>query len=128
MDSQHESSQPEGHCQPDVDPLINPCRTPALFAHTAEGLIIAEDIGCQYEYARDHASCPHCTGHLRVMAQINHAGRGISEMVCLCLDCQVESTLLFDVSNDGYQAWLATMLNDLYVNNYDGPPRRPATI
>ena len=111
------------HKQPD-DPSVNANRTNNLYALTSEGYIIAEDIACQYDYAREYAACPHCGGQLRVAAQINRASQGLNELVCTCTQCGSRTSLLFDVSNTVYQKWLAKQLGDLYIRNYEGPPRR----
>lgn len=126
MDFLRRFRKQDSQAQTHVDPLVNPQRTPTLFAPTAEGYIIAQDIGSQYEYATEHAHCPECGGQLQVMAQINRAGQGLNEMVCVCLVCYAGCNLLFDISNEVYQAWLADMMGELYIQNYDGPPREPA--
>jgi hypothetical protein len=107
------------------DPTVNPNRTGNLYALTPEGYIIAEDIACQYEYAQEHTACPDCGGQLRVAAQINRASQGLNELVCTCEHCGKRASLLFDVSNEAYQAWIADQLGDLYIRNYEGAPRRP---
>lgn len=116
-------SQPDQ--PPDDDPTINPARTSDLYRLTAEGYIIAQDIACQYDYANTAAHCPTCGSSLRVAAQLNRAAQGLNEMVCLCTNCGQRHSLIFDVSNDVYQLWLAGQLGDLYIRNYEGEPRRP---
>jgi transcription elongation factor Elf1 len=108
------------------DPAVNPRRTRDLYRLTEEGYIIAQDIACQYEYAQQHMPCPRCGSQMKVMAQINRASQGINELVCSCTTCGQRTSLLFDVSNAVYQAWIARQLGDLYIRNYDGPPRTPA--
>lgn len=108
------------------DPLRNPQRTPALFRHTPEGYIIAEDISSQYDYVKYNAACPACRGLLRVTAHISRATRGLSEIRCECRICHHPTILLFDISNTAYQRWLASLMGDLYTRHYAGPPRHPA--
>ncbi|GEM_PF-1902602 len=115
------SHQDEDH----NDPTFNPERTDDLYALTEEGYIIAQDIACQFEYV-EHAVCPDCGGELLLVAQINRASQGLNELVCACKQCNQRSSLIFDVSNTTYQTWMSRQLGDLYVRNYDGPPRRPA--
>ncbi len=107
------------------DSSVNPSRTESLFALTKEGYVIAEDIACQYEFAETEP-CPHCDGPLKVLAQINRASQGLNELVCACRQCGRRSSIIFDVSNNVYQDWMAEQLGDLYIRNYDGPPRRPS--
>ncbi len=112
--------------RPPADPAVNPRRTRDLYALTPEGYIIAQDIACQYEFARDIARCPYCDGTLRIAAQLNRASQGLNELVCMCTACNRRTSLIFDVSNDVYQRWIASQMGDLYLRNYDGPARRPA--
>ncbi len=109
-----------------ADWLHNPRRTPALYRRTAEGHIIAEDIACQHEYVTRRARCPACGGALRVVAQIDRAAEGLSELVCECQRCLGLTRLHFDISNAAYQGWLAGLQGELYIRRYDGPPRTPA--
>jgi ribosomal protein S27AE len=97
-----------------------------LYRLTADGYIIAQDVDCQYEYARK-TSCPHCGGALVIAAHLNRAGQGLSELVALCQDCRQRTSFIFDISNDVFQAWWAEQLGPLYIRQYDGPPREPVT-
>jgi hypothetical protein len=108
----------------ELPPGTNPYRDEFLFWLTREGYIIAEDITCQHEYVQAMA-CPHCGGELTVVALLNRAGQGLSEVVSLCHDCRARTNVIFDISNDVYQAWWAAQLGDMYVQQYDGPPRVP---
>ncbi|MBC6937574.1 MAG: hypothetical protein DWB42_17310 [Chloroflexi bacterium] len=109
----------------DADPGFNPNRTPDLFALTAEGYIIAQDIACQYEYVEAQL-CADCGCPLHVIAQINRSYQGLNELVTACPNCGRNYSFIFDVSNEVYQRWWAQRLGDLYVKNYEGPPRRAA--
>jgi hypothetical protein len=102
----------------------NPQRDQYLFWLTDEGYIIAQDIACQHEYVRQ-SCCPHCGGALKLMAHLNRAGQGLSEMVTICVQCRERVIFIFDISNEVYQAWWATQLGDFYLRQFDGPPRRP---
>lgn len=108
-----------------TDPTYNPRRTSELYAKTPEGYIIAQDIACQYEYAREQP-CPHCGGRLNVVAQLNRASQGLNELVCLCHGCHRRTSFIFDISNEVYQKWLARNLGENYTQSYDGPPRKAA--
>lgn len=122
-------AQPGGQEWPGTNPadwLRNPQRTPALYRRTAEGYIIAEDMACQYEYATLHACCPACGGRLGVVAQIDRAADGLSELVCECRRCEQTARLHFDISNAAYQGWLAGLQGELYTRRYDGSPRTAA--
>ncbi len=110
---------------PKVDPGINTQRTDDLFRLTSEGYIIAHDIASQYEYAQKQ-TCPDCECPFHVIAQINRSFQGLNELVAACPNCGKNATFIFDISNDVYQRWLAERLGDLYVQNYDGPPRKAA--
>ncbi len=107
------------------DATVNPNRTEDLFQLTKEGYVIAQDIASQYEYV-EMQPCPHCDGPLKVAAQLNRASQGLNELVCACQRCQRRSSIIFDVSNEVYQGWMARQLGHLYIRNYDGPPRKPA--
>ena len=102
----------------------NPYRDEYLFWLTEDGYIIAEDVNCQNEYVQA-TSCPHCGGQLRVAAHLNRAGQGLSELVALCTDCRQRANFIFDISNRAYQTWWAGQLGDLYLRQFDGPPRKP---
>jgi hypothetical protein len=106
------------------DPTINPNRTKELFALTADGYIIAQDIGCQYELIETRR-CDNCQGKLRPIAQINRAFQGLNEVVTLCEKCGQRHSFIFDISNDVYQVWWAENMGDNYMRIYDGPPRTP---
>ncbi len=114
-----------GKAQAEDHPIINPDRNDDLYALTPEGYVIAQDIACQYEYV-EQQSCPYCGGALTVAAQINRSGQGLNELVCACQQCRRRTSVIFDISNDVYQAWLAGQFGKLYVRNYDGKPRKPA--
>lgn len=109
------------------DPTYNPFRDEYLYSHTSEGYIIAYDIASQNEYV-DHSSCEECGGQLAVIAVLNRAGQGLSEMVAFCRDCKTRTSFLFDISNEVYQSWWADQLGDLYIQQYDGPSRVPASV
>ncbi|MBN1680301.1 MAG: hypothetical protein JW966_08405 [Anaerolineae bacterium] len=104
---------------------FNPARDEYLYWLTQDGYIIAQDAACQYEYVQTTV-CPHCNdAPLIVMAHLNRAGQGLSEMVAICPNCRERSNFIFDISNDVYQTWWAEQLGSLYVQQYDGPPREP---
>ena len=115
--------------QPEPDPLqdvgYNPRRDKHLYWRTADGYLIAQDVNCQHEYVVK-SSCSHCGGPLKMVAHINRAGQGLSEMVALCTRCRQRANFIFDISNDVYQEWWARQLGPLYLRQYDGPPRTPA--
>jgi hypothetical protein len=102
----------------------NPKRDEYLFWLTEEGYITAQDVNCQYEYI-NQTPCPNCGGLLRIVAHINRAGQGLSELVAMCGHCRQRTSLIFDISNEVFQAWWAEQLGPLYVRQYDGPPREP---
>ncbi len=102
----------------------NPRRDEHLFWWTDDGYIVAQDVNCQYEYVTE-THCPECGGSLRVMAHINRAGQGLSELAAMCVDCHVRGSFIFDISNDVFQAWWAEQLGSMYVRQYDGPTRLP---
>jgi len=104
----------------------NARRDEYLYWLTADGYIIAQDVNCQHEYVQ-MSPCPHCGGTLKIMAHINRAGQGLSEIVALCPACHQRANFIFDISNDVYQAWWADQLGPLYLRQYDGDPREPAT-
>ena len=120
---QRADASPSG--TPGSDPGANPRRTADLYAPTPEGYLIAQDIACQYLYTK-HAACPDCGGSLRVAAHIDRAGEGLNELLCQCAACGSRSSVLFDVSNEVFQAWLGDLLGDLYTRHYAGPPRTAA--
>ena len=105
----------------------NPNRDDDLFALTADGYIIAQDIACQHEYIYAQA-CPHCgaASSLTPIASINRSFQGLNEMVARCTHCNRPAGFIFDISNTRYQEWLAERMGDLYAPVYDGPPRVPA--
>lgn len=107
------------------DPGYNPKRTNDLFRLTGDGYIIAQDIACQYEYVKMQ-KCADCGCPLNVIAQINRSFQGLNEIVTACPNCGKNYNFIFDISNDVYQRWWAERLGDMYVQNYDGTPRRPA--
>lgn len=108
-----------------VDSGINANRTGDLFKLTGEGYILAHDVASQYEYVQKQ-TCPDCACPLNIIAQINRSFQGLNELVAACPNCGKNSSFIFDISNDVYQHWLAERLGELYVQNYDGPPRQPA--
>ncbi|NDJ87487.1 MAG: hypothetical protein GYB66_16555 [Chloroflexi bacterium] len=112
---QRERSFPKGY---------NPNRNEYLYWYTREGYIIAQDILCQYEFV-DRAQCPECGGKLRVVAHLNRDGQGLSEMVSLCTACGHNVNVIFDISNEIYQEWLAEQLGPMYVPPFEEEPRTP---
>ncbi len=102
----------------------NPAREATLYWRTDEGYIVAHDVSCQHEYI-ERAYCPTCDGPLSVVAHLNRAGQGLSELVAVCRECGTRASFVFDISNTVYQAWWAAQLGPLYVQQYDGPPREP---
>jgi hypothetical protein len=117
------------HDHVEIDPFragYNPNRDEHLYWLTEDGYIIAQDETCQQEYVQQ-MPCPHCGGSLMVMAHLNRGGQGLSELVALCHDCRQRANFIFDISNEVYQAWWAEQLGDLYICQYDGPPRKPCT-
>jgi 4-hydroxy-3-methylbut-2-en-1-yl diphosphate synthase IspG/GcpE len=104
------------------DPAQNPDRTGDLFKLTGDGYIIAQDISSQYEYVQAQA-CPGCGCPLQVIAQINRSFQGLNELVAACPNCGKNASFIFDISNEVYQTWWAERMGDMYVQNYDGPPR-----
>lgn len=109
---------------PELPPGYNPNRDDYLFWLTEEGYVIAHDIACQQEYV-DETPCPQCDGSLVVVAHINRAGQGLSELVAMCHHCHTRYSFIFDISNEVYQAWWAEQLGSLYIQQYDGKPRAP---
>lgn len=107
------------------DPGYNPNRTSDLFKLTGDGYIIAQDMVCQYEYAQMQ-KCADCGCPLNVIAQINRSFQGLNELVTACPNCGKNYSFIFDISNNVYQSWWSERLGDLYVQNYDGKPRKPA--
>jgi hypothetical protein len=112
------------------DPLqevgYNAQRDEYLYWLTADGYIIAQDVNCQHEYVQE-SPCPHCGGTLKIVAHINRAGQGLSEIVALCTTCRQRANFIFDISNEVYQVWWADQLGPLYLRQYEGDPREPAT-
>jgi len=102
----------------------NPNRDDHLYWFTEDGYIIAQDVVCQHEYI-EQTPCPDCAGELAVVAHLNRAGQGLSELVTLCRDCRARVNFIFDISNDVYQTWWAEQLGLMYVRQFDGPPRDP---
>lgn len=107
------------------DPAVNPNRTADLFALTDEGYIIAQDIACQQEFV-DHQCCHYCESGLVSIAQLNRAFQGLHETVAFCPNCSERYSFIFDISNDVYQEWWASLTGDAYVRAYDGEPREAA--
>jgi hypothetical protein len=118
-------NQQDGQEDSNADPSVNPHRTAELFAPTAEGYLIAQDIACQYEYVQQVARCAACGSSLRVAGLITRAALGLNEIVCICTACQARTSLTFDISNAVYQTWLAGQMGDFYSSSYNGPPRKP---
>ena len=108
-----------------LDSGVNAGRTGDLYKRTSEGYIIAHDIAAQYDYAQKQ-TCPDCNCPLQVIAQINRSFQGLNELVTACPNCGQNRSFIFDISNEVYQRWLAERLGELYVQNYDGPPRKAA--
>jgi hypothetical protein len=102
----------------------NPHRNEYLYWYTEEGYIIAQDVLCQHEYI-EQTPCPHCGGTLAVVAHLNRGGQGLSELVAMCPQCRQRVNIIFDISNEVYQAWWAEQLGPLYFQQYDEPPRVP---
>ncbi len=115
---------PQADDDQDVPVGFNPNRDGCLYWLTEDGYIIAQDVACQHEYV-EQTPCPDCGGDLVVVAHLNRAGQGLSELVTLCRACHTRVNLIFDISNDMYQAWWAEQLGLMYVCQYDGPPREP---
>jgi transcription elongation factor Elf1 len=107
------------------DLATNPNRTADLYARTAEGFLIAQDITCQYDYA-NYIACPACGSDVRVAAHIDRASEGLNALCYECTRCAFRTDVLFDISNEVYQAWLSDLLGDLYTRHFEGPPRVPA--
>ena len=108
------------------DPNYNPNRTEDLFALTGDGYIIAQDIACQTAYVAEQP-CPACGERetLRLVAQINHSFQGLNELVTVCTHCGKKTSFIFDISNDVYQQWWATIMGDAYIRplmGRHGPP------
>jgi hypothetical protein len=108
----------------DLPAGYNPHRDDYLYWLTEEGYIIAQDITCQPEYIQA-TPCPECGGPLMVVATLNRAGQGLSELVAVCRGCRARSSFIFDISNDAYQAWWAEQMGDLYIQQHDCAPRLP---
>lgn len=105
------------------DPGYNSSRTDDLYALTADGYIIAQDVVCQNEYVHSQR-CPHCRQQtMTVMAKLNRSFQGLNELVAICTNCHERSSYIFDISNEVYQNWLAVQMGDLYTHIYEGPPR-----
>jgi hypothetical protein len=108
-----------------VDPVgYNPGRDEYLFWLTGDGYIVAQDVACQHEYVQQ-TPCDHCGGELVIVAHLNRAGQGLSELVTVCGECHQRANFIFDISNNVYQAWWADQLGPLYIQQYDGDPREP---
>ena len=117
--------------QPEAEPAsstigYNAQRDKYLFWRTKEGYIIAQDVNCQHDYV-SRTPCESCGGPLRVVAHINRAGQGLSEIVVMCEECRQRTSFIFDTSNDVFQAWWSEQLGPLYVRQYDEAPREPFT-
>jgi ribosomal protein S27AE len=106
------------------DLATNPNRTADLYVRTAEGYLIAQDIACQYDYA-NFITCPDCGSGVRVAAHIDRASEGLNALFYECMRCAFRTDVLFDISNEVYQAWLSGLLGDLYTRHFEGPPRVP---
>jgi hypothetical protein len=109
-----------------ADPGFNPHRTDDLFALTADGFIIAQDIVCQYEFVNAQR-CPETGKRLKIIAQINRAFQGLNEVVTISLGTGKQHNFIFDISNDVYQSWWAELMGDSYVRQFDGPARKAAS-
>jgi hypothetical protein len=118
------SAPPPEPERPDVPIGYNPNRDDYLFWQTEEGYLIAQDMACQHEYIELNP-CSNCGGELVVVAHLNRAGQGLSEMVAICRNCHQRANFIFDISNDVYQTWWSEQLGSLYIQQYDGPPRLP---
>jgi uncharacterized CHY-type Zn-finger protein len=102
----------------------NADRDKCLYWRTEEGYIIAQDVNCQHEYV-NATPCANCGGPLRVVAHINRAGQGLSEIVAMCGECRQRTSYIFDISNDVFQRWWAEQLGPLYVRQFEDAPREP---
>jgi hypothetical protein len=109
----------------ELPPGYNPNRDKYLYWLTEEGYVIAQDIACQQEYIEE-TPCPQCDGKLIVVAHLNRAGQGLSELVTVCHGCHSRYSFIFDISNEVYQKWWASQLGPLYIQQHDGPPRSPS--
>jgi hypothetical protein len=105
-----------------MDLGYNPNRTEDLFALTPDGYVIAQDITCQHEYI-DMYRCPVSDKPLRVVAQINRAFQGLTEIVAISPATGERFSFIFDISNDVYQMWLADEMGELYERDFDVPGR-----
>ncbi len=114
-------SKPE---QPSSTIGYNIHRNKYLFWRTEEGYIIAQDVNCQHDYV-NQTSCANCGGPLRIVAHINRAGQGLSEIVAMCGECRARTSFIFDISNEVFQTWWAEQLGTLYVRQFDDEPREP---
>ncbi len=115
--------------QPQADQVsstigYNTRRDENLFWRTQDGYIIAQDVNCQHDYVTERP-CESCGGPLRVVAHINRAGQGLSEIVAMCGECRQRTSFIFDISNDVFQTWWAEQLGALYVRQFDDAPREP---
>jgi hypothetical protein len=106
-----------------VDSGYNPNRTIDLYALTPDGYIIAQDIMCQYDYVAAQ-SCPQSGRNLIVVAQINRATQGLNELVAISPATGAKYSFIFDISNEVYQTWWASMMGKAYQQLYDGQPRQ----
>ena len=102
----------------------NADRDEYLYWCTEEGYIIAQDVNCQHEYVNE-TPCATCGGPMRVVAHINRAGQGLSEIVAMCGECRQRTSYIFDISNDVFQRWWAEQLGPLYVRQFEDTPREP---
>jgi hypothetical protein len=114
-------SKPE---QPSPTIGYNTRRNEYLFWRTEDGYIIAQDVNCQHDYV-NQTPCAACGGPLRIVAHINRAGQGLSEIVAMCGECRERTSFIFDISNEVFQTWWAEQLGALYVRQFDDEPREP---
>ena len=101
---------------------FNPARDRDLFALSYDGYIIAQDIACQYEFIMDQES--EDGNPLTPIAHINRSFQGLSELVAMDMQAGERYSFIFDISNDVYQTWLKNHMGDLYVQSYEGEPRK----
>lgn len=100
----------------------NPNRSLDLFAMTKDGYIIAHDIASQYEFIYDQLSAE--GNPLTPIAHLNRSFQGLSEIVAIDIQNGDRYSFIFDISNDIYQSWLKEHLGEMYVNAYEGRPRK----
>ncbi len=120
----HDKPEGDGRAPENVPVGYNPDRDETLYWLTEEGYLIAQDVACQTEYV-EATSCPACGAQLTVVAHLNRAGQGLSEIVTMCCACRERYSFIFDISNTAYQTWWASQLGPHYVRQFDGPPREP---